>query len=196
MRLPLSLKVIDNGYGQHCDACKKVTQTIALKVIYKGEVFRQSMLCPSCVEDGVEVDLNLELSTDPAKTAAAKKRVRQSRELEQVVADDLGGRAQPGSGGTRLAGYKGDIRKIGQWRVEHKYTDSLQQFTIKLRDFVKIIGEALGANENPAMIIEFRKARQALAIVPYTLFLELADAATKYRGPHARRRKRASKGSR
>jgi hypothetical protein len=195
MKLPMSLEIIQGGYGRHCDACKRVTDTVLVKVIYRGEVFRQSTLCSNCIESGVEVDLNLELNTDPNKRVAAQKRVKQSRMLEQTVADDLGGRAQPGSGGTKLAGYKGDVRKIGHWRVEHKYTDSLQQYTIKLRDFAKIIGEALSGNENPAMIIDFRKARQALAVLPYTLFLELADAATKYRGPQARRRKGRAKGS-
>lgn len=195
MRLPLSLEVQDGGYGQHCDSCRKITATTIIKVMYRGEVFRQSLLCPDCIEQGIEVDLNLEMGADPQKSADSKKRIKQSRKLEKVLADDLGGVPQPGSGGTRLAGFKGDVRKMGQWRVEHKYTDSLKQYIVKLADIAKIIHHALEANENPALIIEFRRVRQALAVIPYTLFLELAGEATDHKGPASRRRRRAKKSS-
>ena len=193
MRLPLSLEVLDGGYGHRCDSCHKVTNTTMLRILYREEVFRQSFLCPDCIEQGIEVDLNLEMGADPQKSADSKRRIKQSRQLEKVLADDLGGTAQPGSGGTRLAGFKGDVRKMGQWRVEHKFTDSLKQYSITLKDIAKIIHHAMEANENPALVIEFRRVRQALAVIPYNLFLELAGEAENHQGPAARRRRRAKK---
>lgn len=190
MKLPLSLEILDAGYGQHCDSCHKVTNTIVLTVLYQEEAIRQSHLCSTCIEVGIEIDLNLEMGSDPERKKAAQKRIKTSQHLEQVLADDMGGVTQPASGGTKLSGYKGDIRRMGEWRVEHKYTDSLKGFNLTLSDLAKIIHQALEANENPALIVEYRKARQSVAVIPLSLFLEMKDAVEKHRGPQERRGKR------
>ena len=191
MKLPLSIEVSDAGYGDHCDACKCVTYTTSIVIKYRDQVFRQSLLCPKCIESGVDIDLNLELGADPERRKEAKQRIKQSRELEQVLADDMGGRVQPGSGSTRLPGFKGDVRVMGQWRVEHKYTKSLSRFPLKLVDIAKIIGHAMEANELPALIIEFVKARQSVAVIPFSLFLEMIHAYENDQRPAKGKQKRS-----
>jgi hypothetical protein len=180
VKAPFYIQVSEEGYGNHCDRCKQVTSTTRINFMQRqgegGRILRQSHLCAGCIEDGVEIDLNLEMGPDPEKSKLAKERIKTSRKLEKVLADDLGGRPQPGSGGTRLHGYKGDVRVMGKWRLEHKYTDSLHYYKLTLLDLAKITGLALEANEKPALIVEFNKAREAFAVLPYSLFKELIDA--------------------
>lgn len=180
MKAPFYLQLSEEGYGTHCDRCKQVTSTTCINFMRRegegGRILRQSHLCAACIEDGVEIDLNLELAPDPEKSRLSKERIKTSRRLEKVLADDLGGRPQPGSGGTRLRGYKGDVRVMGEWRLEHKYTDSLHYYRIQLLDLAKITGLAMEADEKPALIVEFAKAREAFAVLPYALFKELANA--------------------
>lgn len=180
MKAPFYIQVVDEGYGNHCDRCRHVTSTVCINFMQRtgdsGRVLRQSHLCEVCIEDGVEIDLNLELGPDPERSREAKERIKTSRRLEKVLADDLGGRPQPGSGGTRMRGYKGDVRLMGRWRLEHKFTDSLHAFKLKLIDLAKIVGLATEASEKPALIVEFNKAREAFAVIPYSLFKELANA--------------------
>lgn len=180
MKAPFFIQVSDEGYGTHCDGCKQVTSTTRINFMQRqgsdSRIVRQSHLCAACIEDGVEIDLNLEMAPDPEKSRLAKERIKTSRKLEKVLADDLGGRPQPGSGGTRLRGYKGDVRVMGEWRLEHKYTDSLHFYKLHLIDLAKITGLAMEANEKPALIVEFAKAREAFAVLPYSLFKELANA--------------------
>lgn len=189
MKLPLTIEVIGAGYGKYCDACREMTNTTEVGMVYRGAVLRQTHLCPSCIENGVEIDLNVELGPDPERSKETKRRIKKSRELEKARADDLGGRPQPGSGNTRLAGYRGDIRCMGSWRVEHKFTESLVAFKLKLGDLAQIVGIATDAGENPALIIEFSKAKQAFAVIPFELFMELASEAKNDSGPRARRQK-------
>lgn len=180
MRAPFFLQVQEQGYGQCCDSCKRVTDTTVINFVHRvgseDNVIRRSQLCGFCIENGVEVDLNLEMEADPEKAKQARERIKTSRRLEHALADDLGGRAQPGSGNTRLPGYKGDVRVMGRWRIEHKYTDSLRSYKLQLLDLAKIVGIALEANEQPALIVEFARARESFAVLPYSVFKELADA--------------------
>jgi hypothetical protein len=180
VKAPFYIQVSAEDYGNHCDRCKKITSTTRINFMQRvgegGRILRQSHLCAGCIEDGVEIDLNLEMRPDSEKSKLVKERIKTSRKLEKVLADDLGGRPQPGSGGTRLRGYKGDVRVMGQWRLEHKFTDNLHFYKLHLLDLAKITGLAMEADEKPALIVEFNKAREAFAVLPYFLFKELADA--------------------
>jgi hypothetical protein len=159
-----------------------------------GAVVQKARYCDICIEKGMELQVEAEIDDFEQRKKEKKKRIKTSRKLEQQRATEIGGHAQPGSGGTRLRGFKGDIRKHGSWRVEHKFTDALECWTLKMSDLAKIVGIAVEANENPALIIDFRVAREAFAILPYALFLEMIDEADKHqpsrkRGPKRRTRR-------
>lgn len=133
------------------------------------------------------VDVDLDLGADREKGRETKRRVKLSRKLESEVAEQIGGSAQPASGSSRLPGFKGDIRRMGEWRVEHKFTEALRSFNLKLTDLAHIIGIATEANENPALIVDFRRVGEAFAVIPFTLFTELIDAAKEHSRPIRRR---------
>jgi hypothetical protein len=142
---------------------------------------------------GTEISAEVSLQdtgekTNPLQTKAAKNRIKRSRQMEADLATRMGGRAQPASGGTRLAGFKGDVRKMGSWRVEHKFTDARKSYVLQLADLAKIMGHAMDANEYPALVLEFAKARESFAIIPLTLFLEIVNATDDHPASSRRRR--------
>lgn len=192
MKLPLSVRVRDRRHGYACTSCKKIRTTQQIQLLVMGYVVQKARYCDVCIEKGMELQVTAEIDDFDARKKEKKKRVRTSQKLEKQRAADIGGRAQPGSGGTRLRGYKGDIRKMGSWRVEHKFTDALNNWILKLSDLAKIVQIAMEANENPALIIEFRRAREAFAVLPLALFLEMIDEAHKHQTPEARRRQKSS----
>jgi hypothetical protein len=179
VRAPFFIHVGELDYGQSCDNCHRISNTMAIDFVHRvgseERVLRRSLLCHNCIESGIEIDLNMEVAADPEKARESRERIKTSRRLERVLADDLGGRPQPGSGGTRLPGYKGDVRVFGRWRLEHKYTRSLKSYILHLFDLAKIVGLATEANERPALIVEFERAREAFAVIPYSLFKELVN---------------------
>ena len=79
---------------------------------------------------------------------------RQSKLQERRTARDVGGRVQPASGATPFA--KGDVRKMGDIRIECK-TTSGQSYVLKKSDLVKIRREAASALEEWAFVIQFQK---------------------------------------
>ena len=107
-------------------------------------------------------------------------RIKESRKKERQLAKDVNGRTQPGSGNVNLAGCKGDVRRIGKWRLEHKFTNSLRQYTLKLIDLVKITKVAINANELPALILNFKQINESFAIIPYLNFLEILNEIDEY----------------
>jgi hypothetical protein len=186
----LTMRVAPLGYGKRCHACKKVGRIVAFQ-IWKGNALQRNMqLCESCMGSGVETELSLQEEKDdnPLKAKKAKERIKRSRQMEADLARKMGGRAQPGSGSSRLPGFKGDVRKMGAWRVEHKFTDATKKWTLKLGDLAKIISLAMKANEYPALVIEFVKAHESFAIIPLSLFLEIVDADDKHSTLARRRR--------
>jgi len=191
MTPPLTLRVAPLGYGKRCHTCKKVGRIVAFQ-IWQGETLRRNMqLCERCMGTGVESELSLQEEADhnPLKVKEAKKRIKRSRQMEADLAERMGGKAQPASGSSRLSGFKGDVRKHGAWRVEHKFTDATKAWTLKLADLAKIISLAMDANEYPALVIEFTKAHESFAIIPLTLFLEIVDEDDKHPRPAGRRRR-------
>lgn len=185
------MRVAPLGYGRRCHACKKVGNVIAFQV-WQGNTLRRNMqICETCMGAGVESELSLQEEEDnnPLKTKEAKKRIKRSRQMEAALAERMGGRAQPASGSSRLTGFKGDVRKMGAWRVEHKFTDATKGWTLKLSDLAKIISLAMDADEYPALVIEFTKAHESFAIIPLTLFLEIVDENDKHPASARRRRR-------
>jgi hypothetical protein len=186
------MRVAQLGYGKRCQVCKKVGRITSFQLWHMDTLKRNLQFCQACLGKEVEADvsMNIDAPPNPMKTKEAKKRIKRSRQMEADLANRMGGRAQPASGSSRLAGFKGDVRKMGAWRVEHKFTDATKAWTLKLADLAKIISLAMDANEYPALVIEFTKAHESFAIVPLTLFLEMADENDKHPAPSRRHRER------
>jgi hypothetical protein len=114
---------------------------------------------------------------------ALRKGQRSSQKQELELAEELGGRRQPGSGNQNTA--KGDVRTKGLVRVEAKLTTD-DSYRLQLADFWKIDSEK-GPREFPAMVIDFlergtRKLRDRLAVIHFNDLKELLDAFGLYRG--------------
>lgn len=188
---PLRLQVIGLGYGKRCHGCNKLGGAVSVQLWQEDHILRNLQLCKACLGEGVATEVTVPPDRDdnPLKAKEAKKRIKQSRQLESKLAEDVGGKAQPGSGSTRLSGFKGDVRKFGSWRIEHKYTESVKTWILKLADLAKIVTMAMDANEYPALVIEFTKAHASFAIIPLALFLEMVNADDTYRAPARRRRR-------
>lgn len=101
---------------------------------------------------------------------------RKSVLQERRIADDIGGRVQPGSGAPEH--YKGDAISPGDLRVEAK-TTSKKQYALKVSELDKIRNEALnGGEEDWAMQIEFQGqfTNRTVAVIDWHRFLELKRA--------------------
>lgn len=177
------------GYGKRCHACKKVGRIISFQLWQGDQLRRNVQICDACLGTEVAAEVSLPDSPEknPLRAREAKDRIKRSRRMEQELASRMGARAQPASGSSRLAGFKGDVRKVGSWRVEHKFTDASKSYHLLLADLAKVIGQAMDANEYPAMVIEFTKAKESFAVIPLTLFLEMVDATDKHSAPSRRR---------
>jgi hypothetical protein len=179
------------SYGKRCHACKKVSKLVAFQVWQGDKLRRNVQLCEVCMGSGVESEVSLEHEDhNPLKAKEQKKRLKRSRNMEAKLAEKMSGKAQPASGSSRIPGFKGDVRKMGSWRVEHKFTDATKAWTLKLADLAKIVSLAMEANEYPALVIEFAKAHESFAIIPLTLFLEMANATDKHPAPSRSKRRR------
>lgn len=186
--VPLVLRTEALPHGKTCNSCKRVRKTFSFSLIRDGDPIREIRLCEKCLlEEIVEADVHVDAGPDPEKSRNSKRRIKQSQKLERELAKKMGGRRQPGSGNTRLSGYKGDIRKLGSWRVEHKFTDSLANYSLKLVDLARITSIAMEANEMPALVLEFRKIGERFAILPLSLFLEMINEDTDDQRPRRRR---------
>lgn len=101
---------------------------------------------------------------------------RRSVLQERRIAEDIGGRVQPGSGAPAF--YKGDALKPGDLRVEAK-TTSKRQYTLTTAVLDKIRNEALnGGEEDWAMQIEFQGqfTNKKVAVIDWGRFIELKQA--------------------
>lgn len=103
---------------------------------------------------------------------AKSKIQRRSKLQEKRIAKDVGGRVQAGSGSSWRA--KGDVRKMGDLRIEAKYTEK-PTYVLKHADLEKLRLEAIeGGLEIPVMQVEFVGGGTSykLAIFDLQLFLD------------------------
>jgi hypothetical protein len=188
---PLTMRIRPIGYGRRCHACKTPGDIISFELWQGDNLLRNVQICKKCVGGiDVEADTHVIEPLSPTRSKKAKERIKRSRKMEQELARKVGGRTQPASGSSRLAGFKGDVRKVGSWRMEHKFTDSLRAYTLNLGDLSRIVGMAADAGEFPALVLEFTKVRESFAILPLALFLEMINVDDQDRTPARRRRKR------
>jgi hypothetical protein len=67
------------------------------------------------------------------------------------------------------------VRVMGEWRLEHKFTDNVKGYHLLVEDLSTIIKHANMANEWPAMVIAFTKHNRNFAVLPYEVFLEMVE---------------------
>lgn len=97
------------------------------------------------------------------------KNQRRSQLQEKRIAEDIGGRAQPGSGNTWHS--KADARAILDLRVEAKFTDK-DYYILKREDLFALEDAAIkGGLEEWVMQVEFPLFKRTFAICSYKWFL-------------------------
>lgn len=141
MHLPLTLAFhpTDNG--------------IVVDIIAEGTEVESTTFDPKEFANG-EVVRHLLLSTPeikPGRVPPSKRIKKRARREEELIAEQVGGKRQKGSGALPWA--KGDVRKKGHLRIESK-TCKVKQYTVTRHELDKIRGEC-GMNEKPAFVITF-----------------------------------------
>ena len=169
MTLELVIRYL--GYGKRCDGCGRTRETTRYTIRQGESIIQEFLLCDACQDNGYVIKFEPQ-RLDIAVSAHRRRRIKISRALEQEVAEDIGGKVQPGSGNQDA---KDDVRRIDDWRIEHKYTDSTTSYTLHVEDLATVIRHANLAGEWPAFVLTFRKLKRKFAIIPYELFLELAE---------------------
>ena len=171
IKLDLAVRYV--GFGKSCSSCGQVRETThyVLQNSVSGDILQDFRLCDKCQDKGHVIRFDVTLSTDTSRARGAR-RVRISRELERGLARDVGGEVQPGSGNQDA---KDDVRVVGEWRFEHKYTDSNRSYTLHASDLAAVVRHAKLAGERPAFVLNFRKLGKRFVTVPYELFLELME---------------------
>jgi hypothetical protein len=77
-----------------------------------------------------------------------------SKQQEERLAEDLGGRTVAGSGAPMRSG-GGDVRLQGKLRIEAKYT-SKDSYSLHIDDLKKIEEQAIRAGEIPLFVVQFK----------------------------------------
>lgn len=172
MRVELTIRYV--GKGLACNGCgrRKETTKYQLRNLRTGEALEEFQLCDGCQDKGFAIGFNTSFK-DP-KDYLAARRNRRSEVMETELARDVRGKRQPGSGNQDE---KGDVRVIGDWRLEHKFTDNVKGYHLLTEDLATIVRHANMANEWPAMIINFARLDRKFAVVPYEVFLILMEKA-------------------
>lgn len=193
MSKELVMRIEPRKYGRRCHVCNKMGYATGFQLWQKNELLRNVWICDACLGTSIAapVTLQRDATEDPVRAKILKDRIKTSRKMEAALAERVGGKAQPASGSSRLSGFKGDVRKVGSWRIEHKFTRSLKSWTLHFGDLAKIMKVAMDAGEYPALVLEMASARGSFAIIPLTLFLEMVDATDDNSTP-ARRRSKGS----
>lgn len=157
---------------------------VVFNVITDGHSGDTEVICLGCLLEGTRSDVTVEpLITGPApRKKALKKAKKTSLRQERDIAEEFGGRTQPGSG--NQAGAKGDVRKRGELRIEAKYTEA-DSYRLVLDDLYKIAGEA-AHGELPVFVIDFlspgiRRLRDRFAVIHADHLKELLNAASTHR---------------
>jgi hypothetical protein len=99
-----------------------------------------------------------------------------SKKLEKKLAKKVGGYRTAGSGNKHE---KGDVRKRGLARLEHKATQAAS-FRVTKEMLHKIEMAAVGCDEIPALIVDFLDERgkstgQEVAVIPMSYLMELLN---------------------
>lgn len=171
------------GYGERCSGCGRTKETTRFTIRKGEQLLSQYLLCDACQDKGYVVKFTIP-DERPDGKQARKRRVKLSRKLETGVAQDIGGHTTAGSGNQDE---KADIRKIDEWRIEHKYTKSVMGYRLETKQLDTVIRHANMTGEYPAMVIDFRRLARRFVVLPYETFLEIVEklrgSTTKHRRP-------------
>lgn len=159
------------GFGERCSNCGRTRETTRYTIRQGDALLQQFKLCDACQDKGFAIQFNPKRAS-AERAGERKRRIRISRKLEKGVAEDLGGRTTPGSGNQDT---KADIRKVDEWRIEHKYTESTKGYRVLVEDLSAVIKHANMAGEWPALVLNFRRLGRQFTILPYELFLEIVE---------------------
>jgi hypothetical protein len=155
-------------YGIRCGTCGSAEDALIISTS-SGQI----VLCNKCLSRGASVFLAIEEQEDsPIQQKQKKSILRKSQAYEDQIAKDVGGRRQPASGGTRLAGYKGDVRAAGEYLIEHKFTESKVAYNLKFETLETVRRQAEMGGEEPVVCLTFRGHDRTYAIVNYSTFIE------------------------
>jgi hypothetical protein len=173
MGINLELGIRYVGFGLSCNGCGKVRETTryVLRNAQTEGILQDFRLCDQCQDNGHVIKFDVKYA-DPLTAKKAARRVQLSREMERNLATDVGGEVQPGSGNRDA---KDDVRVHGEWRFEHKYTDSVKNYMLHACDLDAVARHAKLSGEKPALVLNFRKLDKRYVTLPYDLFLELME---------------------
>jgi len=173
MAVELELGIRYVGFGLSCYNCGKVRETTRyiLRNAQTSELLQEFRLCDQCQDTGHVIKFSMK-SVDPSASKRAARRIRLSRSMERGLANDVGGEVQPGSGNQDD---KDDVRVHGEWRFEHKYTDSNKSYTLHVSDLAAVARHAKLSGEKPGLVLNFRKLGKKFVTLPYDLFLEIME---------------------
>ena len=169
MNLDLVIRYL--GFGDRCSNCGRVKETTRYTLREGETLLQQFRLCDDCQDKGYVVKFNVRNRYAMTKKVR-KRRMKLSQRLEQGLAEDLGGTRTPGSGNQDT---KADVRVVDEWRLEHKFTESMKGYRVLVEDLNTLIHNANLAGEWPALVLNFIRVKRAFAILPYEVFLELVE---------------------
>ena len=160
------------GRGDRCNGCGRLRETTRYTIRKKDQMLQQFNLCDGCQDGGYSIQFDVPQMDGRTAGAVRRRQMRVSRKLEKELAHDVGGRTTPGSGNQDT---KHDVRKVGEWRLEHKYTDSVSGYRMLVRDLRSVVAHGNLAGEWPGLVVNFRKLGRKFVTIPYELFLEMVD---------------------
>lgn len=167
--LELFIKYV--GFGARCSNCGAVRETTRYSIRRGDDELQSFKLCDRCQDKGFTIKFNPK-SKDAMWAADRRRRIKKSRKLEQDLAADMKGKVQPGSGNQDD---KADVRVVDEWRMEHKYTESVKGYRLLVSDLARVIQHGNMAGEWPALVLNFVKLKRRFAILPYEVFLEIVE---------------------
>ena len=173
--LELFLKYV--GHGLKCMKCGRVRETTRINLRQGDETLQEFRICDACLNKGVVIKFTPKTVESRRQKLRSKKdrkrRVSLSRQKEKALAADVGGEVQPGSGNMKGAG--ADVRRVGEWRLEHKFTDSKSGFRVTVDMLDAVIRHGNMAQEWPGLVFNFNKLNRSFVTLPYEVFLELVE---------------------
>jgi DnaJ-class molecular chaperone len=171
MNLELVIRYL--GYGERCSACSRTRETTRYTLRQGDDLLQQFLLCDACQDQGYVIKFSPKArGTGRYNKKQKRRRIQISRKLEKGLAEDLGGKVQPGSGNQDA---KSDVRIIDEWRLEHKYTDSVKGFRVTTEMLSAVIKHANLAGEWPGLVVNFRRLGRSFVTIPYELFQEIVE---------------------
>lgn len=160
------------GFGKRCSNCGRTRETTMYQIRQGEEILQEFLLCDACQDKGYVIRFQPRTQHAVVQRNSRRRRIKVSRQLEKEVAADIGGKVQPGSGNRDA---KDDIRRIDEWRIEHKYTESTIGFRLLVEALSTVVRHANLAGEWPALVVNFRRVGRKFAVIPYELFIEIAE---------------------